>query len=94
MNRDDTVRAVDGNSWKGTTEGAESRAVSFVYSVRMPSELSVALAAEAQRRGLKPSAMIRELVSEGLSAARDDATVTLRVADLHRAIDTAIRSAA
>ena len=52
------------------------------------------LEAEAQRRGLTPSALVRELVEAGLAPIADDATVTVRVADLHHAIDIALRRAA
>lgn len=62
------------------------------HSTRIPAEASATLEAEAARRGMTPSALICELVMDGLAAKRD--TVTVRVADLHRAIDAAVRHAA
>jgi hypothetical protein len=54
------------------------------------------LFAEADRRGITPSELIREYVRVGLDAVAgvQDATVTISLADLHRAIDTAVRRAA
>lgn len=94
MSRDDAMRALDSTDWTGAAVEAEPRAVSFVYSVRIPADLSGHLDAEAERRGLTPSGLIREMVTAGLGAVADDTVVTLRVADLHRAIDSVIRHAA
>jgi hypothetical protein len=43
---------------------------------------------------MTPSALIRELVQTGLVAIDEDATVTVRVADLRRAIDSVVHRAA
>jgi hypothetical protein len=94
MNRDDAMRALDSTDWSGAAVPAEPRTVSFVYSVRLAAEVSDDLHAEADRRGLTPGGLIREFVTAGLRAASDDATVTLRVADLRRAIDTVVSLAA
>jgi predicted DNA-binding protein len=94
MNRDDAIRALDSTDWTGATVETEPRTASFVYSVRIPADLSEDLETEATRRGLTPSGLIRELVTAGLGAVDDNATVTLRVADLRRAIDTVVMRAA
>lgn len=65
-----------------------------VQSVRLDPELSEQLEAEAARRGVRPSALVREFVAQGLAAAASEATVTVRLADLHRAIDAAVYRAA
>ena len=51
MSRDDAMRALDSTDWTGAAVEAEPRAVSFVYSVRIPADLSGHLDAEAERRG-------------------------------------------
>jgi predicted DNA-binding protein len=94
MNRDDAMRALEDTDWTGATVETEGRPVSFVYSVRIPADMSTTLEAEAERRGLTPSALIRELVGAGLGAVADDTVVTLRVADLRRAIDSVVSHAA
>lgn len=91
MSREDAMQALADTDWSGATVEREPRPVSVVHSVRLPTELSGRLEAEAQRRGLTPGALIRELVGAGLSGADDDAIVTVRVGDLHRAIDSLVQ---
>lgn len=90
MSREDAMKALAETDWSGATVDRDPRPVSVVHSARMPAELSERLEAEAQRRGLTPGALIRDLVTAGLSAANDDVTVTVRVADLHRVIDSLV----
>jgi hypothetical protein len=74
---------------------AEQRSV--VFSFRAPAEWSDEILAEMQRRGLdNPSQLMKALVREGLdrAAAGDDRVVTVRVGDLHRAIDLIVTRAA
>jgi hypothetical protein len=94
MNRDDAKRELDSADWTGATVDREPRQPTIVHSVRFPNELSARLEAEADRLGLTPSALIRDLVAAALLAAEQDETVTVRVADLHRAIDLALHRAA
>ena len=92
--REDAERALNGTDWSGASVDRDARPVSVVHSVRFPAELSTRLEAEAHRQGVTPSVLIRELVSAALLAVEQDETVTVRVADLHRAIDRALRRAA
>ncbi|TQS39731.1 CopG family transcriptional regulator [Cryptosporangium phraense] len=80
--------------WSGAV--VETRPASIVHSTRLPAPLSERLEAEAARRGITPSALIREYVEAALAgpAVTGDATVTLRLADLHRAIDQLARDVA
>jgi hypothetical protein len=94
MNREDAERALASNDWSGATVERESRPVSVVHSVRLPADLSARLEAEAGRRDVTPGALIRDLIDVGLRPLGDDVVVTVRLADLHRAIDTAIKHAA
>jgi predicted DNA-binding protein len=94
MNRDEALRALHDTDWSGAEVVREPRPVMVVHSARIPGELSERLEAEATRRGITPSALIRTLVEEGLRQAAEDATVTVRLADLHRAIDTVAQRAA
>jgi predicted DNA-binding protein len=68
--------------------------VKVVHSVRLDPDLSERLEAEASRRGITPSALLRDLVENGLAPGTDDTVITVRVSELHRAIDTALRRAA
>lgn len=63
-----------------------------VHSARIPARLSKVLEAEAERRKMTPSALIAAFVEEGLAPQAE--VVTVRLADLHRAIDAAARHAA
>ncbi|MFI5952429.1 CopG family transcriptional regulator [Cryptosporangium sp. NPDC051539] len=89
-------RALAGTDWSGATVETSARPVTVVHSTRLPALLSERLEAEAARRGVTPSALVREYVEAGLFglAATGDATVTLRLADLHRAIDQLARDVA
>jgi predicted DNA-binding protein len=60
--------------------------------VRFPRELTERLLAEAGRRGVTPSEVIRDLVEAGLSSA--DESTTVRLADVRRVIDALAQRAA
>jgi len=94
MSRDDAERAMANTDWTGATVDREPQPVSVVHSVRFPAALSKKLEAEADRQGVTPSVLIRDLVSAAFLAQEQDETVTVRVADLHRAIDLALHRAA
>lgn len=94
MSRDEALRALKDTDWTSADVDRAPRPVSVVHSVRLPAELSQRVEAEAQRRGTTPSAVIRQLIEAGLNAAAGDTTITVRVSDLHRAIDTIIQRAA
>ena len=70
----------------------EPRNVSFVQSVRMSADLTRRLFKEVERRGITPSQLIRELVEAGLDETEQSALV--KVADVHRAIDSLSRKSA
>ena len=65
------------------------RKVSLVQSVRMNPDLTMRLLKEAERRGVTPSQLIRELVEAGLDETEQSAMVN--VVDVHRAIDSLTR---
>jgi predicted DNA-binding protein len=68
------------------------REVMIVQSVRLPRGLTERLFVEAERRGVTPSEVIRDLIARGLEAA--DRSATVRLEDVHRAIDALARRAA
>lgn len=94
MKREDAEKALASTDWTDATVDRDPRPASIVHSVRFPAELSKKLEAEADRRGVTPSVLIRDLVTAALVAAEQDETVTVRIADLHRAIDLALHRAA
>jgi hypothetical protein len=95
---DDAIAELDDNrDWSDAEVDDRPRTVTIVQSARMPKELNERLLQEAARRGISPSKLICDLVDEGLRAAADEEsqrTVTIRLADLHRAIDAAVQHAA
>ena len=96
MSRDDAMKALASTDWSGATVESPARPSTVVHSTRLPGALSEQLEAEAARRNVTPSALIREYVEAGLTqlTANGDATVTVRLADLHRAIDQLARHVA
>ncbi|WP_035854295.1 CopG family transcriptional regulator [Cryptosporangium arvum] len=96
MSRDEAMEVLAGTDWSGAVAETPGRGATVVHSTRLPAALSTQLEAEAARRGVTPSALVREYVEAGLTqlAATGDATVTLRLADLHRAIDQLARDVA
>jgi predicted DNA-binding protein len=82
---DEANAELESRDWSGAQIVEKPRAVSVVQSVRMPRELNERLLAEAQRRGVTPSEVIRDLVEAGLTAA--DQSATVRLADVRRVID-------
>jgi len=96
MSRDEAMKALVSTDWSGAAVESVQRPATVVHSTRLPAALSLRLEAEASRRGVTPSALVREYVEAGLAslAVSGDATVTLRLADLHRAIDQLARDVA
>jgi len=84
------LATLNDQDWSGGEVDTEPRRVSVVHSARIPAELSAELEAEASRRGITPSKLIAELVAEGLRTQAARGVVTVRVADLYRAIDQVI----
>jgi len=82
---DDANAALESRDWSGAQVQEKPRAATVVQSVRMPRELNERLLAEAQRRGVTPSEVIRDLVDSGLTAA--DQSATVRLADVRRVIE-------
>lgn len=89
---DEAVAALKSRDWSDAELVEDSpRRITVVHSVRMPHDLSDRLLAEAHRRGVTPSEVIRDLVDAGLDTA--DRSATVRLADVHRVIDTLARAA-
>jgi predicted DNA-binding protein len=89
---DEANAALQDRDWSGAQVDDRPRTVTVVQSVRMPRELTERLLAEAQRRGVTPSEVIRDLVEAGLNAV--DESVTVRLADVRRVIDALAKKAA
>ncbi|SHN43505.1 CopG family transcriptional regulator [Cryptosporangium aurantiacum] len=96
MSRDDAMKALADTDWSGATVESVERPATVVHSTRLPAALSEQLEAEAARRKITPSALVREYVEACLTqlSASGDTTVTVRLADLHRAIDQLARNVA
>lgn len=73
--------------WTRPEERQTTMAVS--RTVRMSPQTFARLHSEADRRSVGVTTLMRELIETGLAALDDDRTVTVRLADLHRAIDVA-----
>jgi hypothetical protein len=82
---DDANAELESRDWSGAQIVEKPRTASVVQSVRMPRDLNERLLAEAQRRGVTPSEVIRDLVEAGLTAA--DQSATVRLADVRRVIE-------
>lgn len=94
--RDDALRLLNVPlDLTGATVDTQPSQVKIVHSVRLEPATSERLFAEAERREVSPSALLREIVERALTPAPEaEATVTVRMVDLHRALDAAVRRAA
>jgi predicted DNA-binding protein len=73
--------------WSRPEDRQTTMAVS--RTVRMSPHTFARLHTEADRRGVGVTTLMRELIESGLAGLDRDRTVTVRLADLHRAIDVA-----
>lgn len=86
---EDSLAALESRDWSRAEVDTRPRKVTIVQSVRMSRKLTERLFIEAERRGTTPSQVIRDLVEAGLDASEGSETV--RVADVHRVIDSLTR---
>ena len=86
-NADEALRALENRDWSGGQADTESASASVVFSARLKGELADWVAAEADRRRVSPSVVIRDAVAAARAAASADETITVTRADLHRLID-------
>ena len=88
MNREDAIRAAtEDTDWSGAEVETTTRKGTMVYSTRLPDDLSRWLEDEADRCGINPSAMIRELVADapqGSQRGQDNYLPAIRVAPGHQ----------
>ncbi len=89
---DDATEALTDRDWSSAEVVESPRTPTVVQSVRMSRELTERLFVEAQRRGVTPSEVIRDLVEAGLSQVDESATV--RLADVRRVIESLANRAA
>jgi hypothetical protein len=95
--RDELRQAMTEQDFADGEVVTEQRPVSVVFSFRAPAEWSEEILAEMRRRGLdNPSQLMKALLREGLdrAGAGHDQVVTVRMDDLHRAIDSVVPRAA
>lgn len=85
--RDEARAALGSTDWGDGQVDAEPRNVSVVFSVRLKGELADWVAAEADRRGVNPSVVVRDAVGAARTAAAADEPITVTRGDLHRLID-------
>nr|MDT0663499.1 hypothetical protein [Micromonospora sp. DSM 115978] len=105
--REDAVRASENPDWSGAEveHAPPPRPAMTVHSVRLPREVSEWVEAEAERTGVLPSVVIRNLVERAARPTAPGETVTVRMdvlrsnlqrfeQDLTRAVEQAIEPAA
>jgi hypothetical protein len=89
--REEALRALESRDWTGAVVDDAKRQVSTVFSVRVDQELSEWIAAESERRGVSPSLIIRDALTEAKAAEVADQMVTLKLSDLHRAVNRLVQ---
>ncbi len=89
--REEALRALESRDFTGAYIDDTKRSISVVYSVRVDQELSEWIAAEADRRSVSPSLVIRDALVEAKTAEASDQTVTLKLSDLHRAVNRLVQ---
>lgn len=81
--RHDTAEEMNGGRW----ETDVSPEPMITTSLRLPQRLMADVRADARRRGMKPSALIREIIEQGLGGVPRQRDLEQRV----RALEDAIR---
>ncbi|MFU8849415.1 MULTISPECIES: hypothetical protein [Micromonospora] len=97
MNREDALNAANAAvDWTAGEVEHQPRPVKSVYSIRPGEELARWLEDEADRLGTDPGRYLKQLLvdARARAAAAEDPTVTVRLSELHRAIDQAAGLAA
>jgi hypothetical protein len=89
--REEALQALESRDWTGANVDDMKRQISIVHSVRVDQELSEWIAAESERRGVSPSLIIRDALTEAKAAQASDETVTLKLSDLHRAVNRLVQ---
>lgn len=87
---DAAMASLDNTDWSNAEVVDQPRPASTVYSVRLPDGVSQQFEAVASERGITPTKLIRELIDAAIASPREGQVVTLRVEDLHRALDAVI----
>jgi len=84
---DEALRALEERDWGGGQVDNEPAGASIVFSARLKGDLADWVAAEADRRGVNPSTVIRDAVAAARATAAADEPITVTRGDLHRLID-------
>jgi hypothetical protein len=84
---DEALSALQDRDWRSGERDAAADSPSIVFSARLRGELADWVAAEADRRGVSPSVIIRDAVAAARAAAATDEQIVLTRGDLHRLID-------
>lgn len=87
---DQAMAALEDTDWSGAEVVREPRPASTVFSVRLPDGVSQAFEAIATEREVTPTKLLRELVDAAIAGHSEGQVVTLRVEDLHKAIDAMV----
>ncbi len=92
--RETVASALTDTDWSSAQVENEPKPTSVVFAVRVPSGLAEWIAGESDRRGVNPSVVIRDAIAAASRTTVDDKPVTVRLSDLHRAIDGVVGPAA
>lgn len=92
--REEAARSLESRDWSGGEVVTEPAQTTIVVSARVTADLAAWVGEEAQRRGVLPSVVVREALTSARAASAGDRTVTVRMSDLHRAIDQITNPAA
>ncbi|MEU1969378.1 hypothetical protein ABZ541_28970 [Micromonospora sediminicola] len=96
-NREEALRALEDRDWSAASvDTARPRDVMIVVSARLPGDTAAALFAEAEARGVKPGALVRDFVEQCLAVtgeATAQSVVTIDPTVFRNEIEQAIRRA-
>ena len=97
MSRADDIKAaqesLDSRDWSGAVVDNSAPTTKVTMSARYPSEIARRVMEDAQARGLKPGAILREIVEAHYATldAVGDEPITVRPADVVRALTQVAR---
>ncbi|OJF12950.1 hypothetical protein [Couchioplanes caeruleus] len=89
---EDAAASLNDRDWSTAHRDNGHRPAAVVHAVSMSYEITERLVTLAQSRGISPNEVIREVVEDYLDNDADE-LITIRRADLHRAIDIAVKNA-
>lgn len=91
--RGDALKALESRDWSGAVVDDTEAPAMVVQSTRLPVDLFRELVVEAEARGVKVGALVRQFVEQGLRPADTGGTALIQLDRLRAELDQAVQRA-